>query len=289
MKKRNSIDFYQKNWSIIVKLLRVDKTNCIHHGLYEKGIHSHVQSVLNMNDFIGRLLNLDSKKKKINQVLDAGCGIGGTVIHLARKYPEINLLGITIVPEHIEMARDLAKTNQVEANTDFKLEDFMDTSFSSNQFDAIYFIESACYSQQKHMLIQEMKRILKPGGTLVIIDCFRTEVELNQFLNKLFILFCKGWGLSNLIKLEEMKDSLITEGFTKIKTRNLTKNVKLTILFGNAISIPYLFSIIVRKIIKGKSYQIEEDPDLLASTFLLSTIIGLKKGITYNSIVAIKQ
>lgn len=289
MKKRNSVDFYQKNWQIIVNLLQVDKTHCIHHGLYEKGIHSHVQSVLNMNDFIGRLLKLDSKKEKISQVLDAGCGIGGTVIYLSKKYSNINFSGITIVPEHIKMARDLAKTNQVEINTDFKLEDFMGTSFSSNQFDAIYFIESACYSEKKHVLIQEMNRILKPGGTLVIIDCFRTHVKLNKFLNKLFILFCKGWGLPDLIKLEEMKDSLKTEGFIKIKTRNLTKNLKLTILFGNALSIPYLFSIIVRKIIKGKYYQIEEDPYLLASTFLISAIIGLKKGITYNSIVAIKK
>jgi hypothetical protein len=138
------------------------------------------------------------------------------------------------------------------------------------------------------MLIQEIKRILKPGGTLVIIDCFRTNVKFNQFLNKFLILFCKGWGLPNLIRLEEMKDSLKTEGFNKIKTRNLTKNIRFTIIFGNVISIPFLSSIIVRKIIKGKNYHIGEDPELLASTFLLSTIIGLKKGITYNVVSAVK-
>jgi len=288
MKNNNSLDFYQKNWPLIVKLLQVDKTHCIHHGYYEKGIHSHIKSVQNMNDFVARLLKLDSKKKQISQVLDAGCGIGGTVIHLAKKYPKINFIGITNVPEHIDIARNLAKENQVEINTDFLLEDFMETSFSSNKFNAIYLIESAGYSQKKQALIHEMNRILKPGGTLFIIDCFRTDLQFNQFLKKIFILFCKGWGLPNLIKLEEMKDNLKTEGFNEIKTRNLTKNVRRTIIFGNVISIRYIFSIIIRKIIDGKNYKMGEDQDLLALTFLLSAILGLKKGITYNAVIAVK-
>ena len=288
MNKKESIDFYQKNWPLIVKLLQVDKTHCIHHGFYEKGIHSHTRSVLNMNDFVGRLLELDSKEEQINQVLDAGCGIGGTIIHLAKKLPEINFVGITTVPEHIEIAKDLAKENKVDANTDFFLEDFMETSFSSNQFDAIYMIESASYSQKKQVLIHEMNRILKPNGSLVIIDCFRTNKKFSQFLNKIYILFCKGWGIPNLIKLEEMKDTLKNEGFNEIKTKNLTKNVRRTIIFGNVLCIPYLISFFIRKVIKGKNYRIEDGQLLLASTFLLSVIIGLKKGITYNAFTAVK-
>ncbi|MCK4901957.1 MAG: methyltransferase domain-containing protein [Thermoplasmatales archaeon] len=288
MKKRDAIDFYQKNWPLIVKLLQVDKTHCIHHGYYEKGIRTHIQSVLNMNDLVGRLLELDSKKKQVNQVLDAGCGIGGTMIHLAKKYPNINFTGITIVSEHIEMAKDLAKENQVDVNTDFILEDFMETGFSSNQFDAIYLIESASYSPKKQILIREMYRILKPGGTLVIIDCFRTDVQFNQFLNNIYVLFCKGWALPNLIALDKLKDSLKTEGFHEIITSDLTKNVRRTIIMGDVLSIPYLVKMVMRKIIQGKSYQIEEDPELLAAASLLSTIIGLKKGITYNAVTAIK-
>lgn len=288
MKKRDAIDFYQKNWPLIVKLLQVDKTHCIHHGYYEKGIRTHIQSVLNMNNLVGRLLELDSKKKQVNQVLDAGCGIGGTMIHLAKKYPNINFTGITIVTEHIEMAKDLAKENQVDVNTDFILEDFMETGFSSNQFDAIYLIESASYSPKKQILIREMYRILKPGGTIVIIDCFRTDVQFNQFLNNIYVLFCKGWALPNLIALDKLKDSLKTEGFHEIITSDLTKNVRRTIIMGDVLSIPYLVKMVMRKIIQGKSYQIEEDPELLAAASLLSTIIGLKKGITYNAVTAIK-
>jgi ubiquinone/menaquinone biosynthesis C-methylase UbiE len=288
VKKTDTVDFYRKNWPIIERLLQVDKTHCIHHGYYEKGVRTHIQSVLTMNDFVGRLLGLDSKEKQINQILDAGCGIGGTVIHLAKKYPHSNFTGITIISEHIEKAKDLAKENQVDSNTDFLLEDFMHTSFSSNKFNAVYLIESASYSAKKHILLREMYRILKPGGTLVIIDCFRTDVQLNQFLNAIYVLFCKGWGLPNLIALKELQNSLKAEGFHEIVTRDLTKNVRRTIIRGDVLSIPYLVSMMIRKIIHGKNFQMEEDPEFLAAVSLLSTILGLKKGITYNAVSAMK-
>jgi hypothetical protein len=38
----------------------------------------------------------------------------------------------------------------------------------------------------------------------------------------------------------------------------------------------------------GKNYQIDEDLKFLAVASLFSTIIGLKKGITYNAVTGIK-
>ena len=280
--------FYQKSWSVIVKLLCVEKTYCIHHGYYEKGIRTYVQSVLNMNDFIGRLLQLETKGNQTKHVLDAGCGIGGTVIHLAKKYPNVKFQGITIVPEHVKLAQNLAKENQVTSNTDFILADFNDTGFSADQFDAIYLIESACYAQKKQMLIHEMHRILKPGGTLVIVDCFRTTVLLNQVLNRFYLWFCSAWGLPSLISIDECEDFLKTRGFQNIVMKDLTKNVMRTILRCDILGLPYIFSILFRRMIQGKRYRLEDDPAFLAAASFCSSIIGLKKGITYSAITAMK-
>jgi ubiquinone/menaquinone biosynthesis C-methylase UbiE len=285
---RDSKDFYRENMPLLVKLLRVDKTNCIHHGYYEKGIRSHIQSVQNMNDFVGRLLDIDTKDKKSKKILDAGCGVGGTALYLAKKFPNVNFIGITDVSENIEMAKILAKENNVVDNTDFILKDFNNTDFPSNQFDAIYLIESSCYALDKKHLVSELYRILKPGGILVIIDAFLTSVQINPFLKKVYICFCKGWGLSNLIKLAEFEDFLKTEGFHKIETRDITKNVLRTILRGDVLSIPYIPSTIIKKIILRRNYKIEEDLNFIAIVPFLTSILGLKKGMSYNSITAIK-
>jgi len=288
MMDRNSKNFYQNNWPLMVKLLKVDKTNCIHHGFYQKGIHTHFQAVLNMNDFVGHLLGLDLKDKQTKQILDAGCGIGGTVIYLAKKYPHINFTGITVVSEHIEIAKNLAKENKVSTNTGFILKDFINTGFPFNSFDAIFLIESSCYALKKDILIHEMNRILKPKGILVIIDVFLTNVKLNPFLNNFYIWFCKGWGLPNLIKLEDFIYILKTENFHEMVIKDLTKNVKQTIIRGDILSLPYLFSTISNKIILGKRYRIENDSKFLGIIPILLTILGIKKGITYNAVIAIK-
>lgn len=288
MGKENVIYFYRKSWSVIVKLLCVDKTYCIHHGYYEKGIRTHVQSVLNMNDYIGRVLQLETTRNQTKHILDAGCGIGGTAIYLAKKYPNVKFQGITIVPEHIKIAKDLTKENQVTRNTDFMLADFIDTGFPADQFDAIYLIESASYAQTKQMLIHEMHRILKPGGILVIVDCFRTNVLLNPLLNRFYIWFCKAWELPNLISLEACEDIIKTRGFQNITTTDLTKNIMRTILRCDILGIPYIFSILSRRIIQGKRYRLEEDPAFIAAASFCSSIIGLKKGITYHAITAMK-
>lgn len=288
MVDRNSIDFYRNNWSLLVKLLQVDQTHCIHHGYYEKGIRTHVQSVLNMNDFIGRLLKLDSEIKQCKKILDAGCGIGGTVVYFAKKFPDIKFTGINIVPDHIEMAKNLAKEKKVLSNTDFFVKDFVDTDLSSNHFDAIYLMESSCYALQKQMLIGEMYRILKPGGILVITDVFRTLVELNPVLTNIYDSFCKGWGLSDLIDIEEFIFYLEKEGFHNIVNKAVTKHVTRTILRGDVLSIPYLVSMMSKKIFLGKKYQMTKDSQFPGISPVLTTMLGIKKAITYNAVTAMK-
>jgi len=288
MEDRNPIDFYRDNFTLIEKLLQVDQTHCIHHGYYEKGIRTHVQSVINMNDFIGRLLKLDSEIKQYKKILDAGCGIGGTVVYFAKKFPDIKFTGINIVPDHIEMAKNLAKEKKVLSNTDFFVKDFIDTDLSSNQFDAIYLMESSCYALQKQMLIREMYRILKPGGILVITDVFRTFFELNPILTNIYNSFCKGWGLSDLIDIEEFIFYLEKERFHNIVNKTITKHVTRTILRGDVLSIPYLVSMMGKKIFLGKKYQMTKDSQFPGISPVLTTMLGIKKAITYNAVTAMK-
>ena len=288
MKKSNKKDFYQKNWQLIVKLLKVDKTHCIHHGYYEKGIRTHLQAVQNLNFLVESLLGLNKDDKQNRKILDAGCGIGGTVVYLAGKYPNAKFTGITKIPEHISLAKNHAEEKQVIENTDFISKDFINTGFSDDQFDAVYLVESSCYAPDKQILVKEMKRILKPNGTLIIVDVFLTNINLNSFFKNIYTWFCKGWGLPNLIKLEKFRDSLKTEGFNEITDRDLTKNVTRTIFRGDIHSIPYLLPIIIKKIFLRKRYKFTEDPKFVGIVPILATLLGLKKAMTYNAITAIK-
>lgn len=288
MENDHGREVYRKQWPIMVKLFQVDETFCVHHGFYEWGIHTHAESVLNMNDVVGRLLSLEEKAEHGGHILDAGCGIGGTVVHLAKRYPSLSWTGITVVPEHVEMARRLSRDQGVSQNTEFLVREFTRTDFPSNYFDAAYLLESACYAQSKDMLFRELQRILKPGGTLVLLDAFLTDAPRTRLVNKASIWFCKGWGLPGLLSSGECVRLLEAQGFRKIHSRDFSKNVTWSILHGDVLSIPYLFSVFYRKMRLGKTYRIEDDANFFGVLPLVTTFLGLTKAISYHAITALK-
>ena len=288
MKEQRIIEYYKKNWPYFVKLWQVDKTHCIHYGYYESGVETHIQSILKMNDFVGKLMKLDFENNKAKNVLDVGCGIGGTVVHLAKKYPNIKFIGVDIVPGHIEMAKQLAKDNQVN-NAKFFNQDFSNMGFSRSTFDIIYALESINYSKNIRDHLGEMHRILISNGKLIVIDGFRTNIRLNSFLQKFYNWFCEGRAITSLVSIEEIKLTLKFQGFKEIKDINLTNTIKRSVVRGNLLSIPYLILTLIKKIIKGKKYRINDDPAFPAAVSILASMIGLKKGITYNAITAVKK
>lgn len=50
-----------------------------------------------------------SGTKQPKRILDVGCGIGGTTRHLAAKFPDAEVIGITLSPQQVQRANQLAK------------------------------------------------------------------------------------------------------------------------------------------------------------------------------------
>lgn len=99
-------------------------------------------------------------------VLDVGCGIGGSSRILARDYG-FAVTGITISPQQVKRAQELTPPN---VNAQFKVDDALNLSFPDASFDVVWSIEAGPHMPDKARYAQEMLRVLKPGGTLVVAD-----------------------------------------------------------------------------------------------------------------------
>ena len=99
-------------------------------------------------------------------VLDVGCGIGGSSRILARDYG-FAVTGITISPQQVKRAQALTPP-QVTAQ--FKVDDALNLSFPDASFDVVWSIEAGPHMPDKARYAQEMLRVLKPGGILVVAD-----------------------------------------------------------------------------------------------------------------------
>ena len=118
----------------------------------------------------------DSKAK----VLDVGCGFGGTSRYLARALgPESEVTAITLSPKQVERANELA-IEQDTPNVNFMVEDALEMpSFPDNSFDIVWACESGEHMPDKKKYIDQMMRVLKPGGKFVMaVWCQRDDKEV---------------------------------------------------------------------------------------------------------------
>lgn len=280
------IRYYERFWSKSELWWETDKTLAIHLGYYEKGIRSHTDAVLHMNDLSWDLLELDAQKPV--HILDAGCGVGGTSIYLAEKYPQVSFTGITIVPTHTIMAQRFADKRHVTHNTRFLLENYCQTSFPDDSFDGIIALESINYARSNEDLLKELYRVLKPGGRLVVIDGFRTDKPIPSGLEKFYHIWLNGRALVDLESIHEFETCMSQQGFRNVTVRDISPHVINSYFFGVLIGSLLFIPALAKTIIRSKEHDSTQDFDCFMAVSLAGGLLALYGCFKYYSISATK-
>jgi MPBQ/MSBQ methyltransferase len=117
------------------------------------------------------------------RVLDVGCGIGGTSRYLAKKFgTDAQVTGITLSPMQVKRAQQLALEQNLP-NAKFHVMDALAMDFPANSFDLVWACESGEHMPDKKKYVEEMTRVLKPGGKIVIATWCQRD-DTNKPFNK---------------------------------------------------------------------------------------------------------
>ncbi|DBA96041.1 TPA: hypothetical protein ACH3X1_001542 [Trebouxia sp. C0004] len=131
-------------------------------------------------DFVDQMLKWSGAKSP-SRVLDVGCGIGGTTRILAKNFPDAKTQGITLSKSQVKRGTELAAEQGLN-NCSFQVMDALHMDFPDDTFDLVWACESGEHMPDKKLYIEEMTRVLKPGGTLVIACwCQREESPQTPF------------------------------------------------------------------------------------------------------------
>lgn len=103
------------------------------------------------------------------RVLDAGCGPGTVTAGLARAVSPGEVIGLDAVPEVLDHARAHAAEEGVD-NVTFVAGDVYALEFPDAHFDVAYANQLLQHLTDPVRAIQEMRRVLKPGGLLAVRD-----------------------------------------------------------------------------------------------------------------------
>lgn len=106
--------------------------------------------------------------KPNEQILDVGCGIGGSAFHFQQKYNG-KVVGFDLSENMIEIARNKIK-NYKFPNIEFLVADALKVDYEENQFDVVYSRDTILHIPPKKLLFSQFYKWLKPGGRLLITD-----------------------------------------------------------------------------------------------------------------------
>lgn len=177
---------YQRWWHL-------DKGMALHYGIWEPGMKRFLDALENTNRVLMNLAGI----KTGDRVLDAGCGVGGSAIYLA-KNQKVQVSGITLSEKQVKTAKANAAKHQMESLVDFTIQDYTNTSFKDNSFDIIWACESLSSANDKTAFINEAFRLLKMGGRLVLSDFFKSENSTTGH-NDLLAKWANTWAMAPLV------------------------------------------------------------------------------------------
>ncbi len=159
------------------------------------------------------------------RILDAGCGVGGSAIWLARTF-DVQVIGITPVSSQVERARGFGVERGVSDRVRFAKEDYLHTSFPDASFDVVWAVESICHAADKAAFYREARRLLRPGGRLGIVEYLRTARPLPDRGEVLLHSWLSGWAIPDIATAAEHREWATASGFDEIALIDITPQVR---------------------------------------------------------------
>jgi cyclopropane fatty-acyl-phospholipid synthase-like methyltransferase len=194
--------------------------SALHYGFWEPGTRRLEEAIQNVNRFVAMQLEIP----RGGRVLDAGCGVGGTSLFLAERHG-LRAVGVSLSREQLKRARRYADRSTAEHRPQFALADYAHTGFPSASFDGIFAIESACHAPSKLELLREARRLLRPGGRLVVIDGFVAKTELDERERRHLLRLMNGFALPHMAGVEAFHADLIEAGFSSVRCLDKTEEI----------------------------------------------------------------
>ena len=103
------------------------------------------------------------------RVADIGCGGDLMCARLAVRFPDGEVTGVDSSPAQIEVARAYVDERRID-NVGFQTANAYDTGLPTAAFDLVFCRALLCHLQRPIDALAEMRRLLKPGGTLLCED-----------------------------------------------------------------------------------------------------------------------
>jgi cyclopropane fatty-acyl-phospholipid synthase-like methyltransferase len=222
MQTRGTVEqYYEQTWWDYRFLWLNGRNLALHFGQYDEGIRTHADALVHTNRVLARCARLAPGER----VLDAGCGVGGSSLWLAR-HARARVVGIALGEEQIARATRAARKRGLADRAHFLRADFTRPPFAPASFDVVWALESLCHAADKPAFFREVARALCPGGRLVVADFMRLAHHPDPAGARLLREWSDGWAMGGLDTAEEHRRNALDAGLAEATVQDVTARVR---------------------------------------------------------------
>lgn len=148
--------------------------------LYDALVEGPMSFARMRRELLAQMGDLSDKK-----VLDVGCGTGSMALLLKQAYPAAEVVGLDGDPQILESARRKARSRGLEIRFDHGMS--FDLPYPNDSFDVVLTTVMLHHLSRadKQTTIQEMYRVLRPGGQLFGADFVEPRSSFGKTLRPL--------------------------------------------------------------------------------------------------------
>ena len=158
-------------------------------------------------------------------ILDVGCGGGKAVKDLARIASKGKVYGIDYSEDMVQLARNINKKSIENGHVEIMHGSVSSLPFPDGMFNLVTAFEAYYFWPNLIDDLKEIKRVLKPGSTLLIAN----EVYKHEKFEKRNVKWAK-WGDMMLHTPEEYREFLTESGYCDVEIFDIPEKNWITAL-----------------------------------------------------------
>ncbi len=215
--------YYERITPLLLSSAR-HRTGIMHQEIWAEGTRSREQALLHISGMVAQALApvlIPGEAPAL--VVDLGCGIGGTAVHLA-KQGQVRVLGVTLSSYQAQAANDRAARAAVGDHCHFVVADYLRPPVPAGVAGA-YALESFGHCHEPAQFFQVVGDVLRHRGRLVLFDFFLDaaakdggDARISAWVER----FRVGWHLGALMTAAEIEGLAAAAGLNVVDTTDLS-------------------------------------------------------------------